>query len=164
MMRGALALLAAGCCVALGGRAARRLEQREKLLNAWDGALMRMEGAVTHSGEGLKDVLRRGVGQGTEMLSALARDLQRTPAADPEALIAALPWDERMTEMERDTLRECLLSLFSPSLEQQARAIAYCREQWAVFRRKGRETRERDGRLYAGLGWLAGAAAFILLC
>ena len=85
-MNGLYALAAAGSCAALGMSAARRLTRREALLTAWDGALLRMEGAVTHSGMGLTDVLRQGMGEGNAALEELIRRLSRTPAAAPEAL------------------------------------------------------------------------------
>ena len=163
-MRMGAAVLAAAACVALGAWAARRLARREDLLNAWDSALIRMEGAITHSGAGLRDVLKIGAGQQIPLLSELARRMEESPAAAPGELIAALPWDPLLTPPEKETLLQCLEGLFSPSLTQQAQAVAYAREQWSVFRRISREVREKNGRLYWHLGWLSGAALFILLC
>ena len=163
-MNGIVALLAAGACAALGMAAARRLAMRERALNAWEGALMRMEGAVSHSGDGLRDVLKKGAGEDNAVLRQLIDRMEAAPAAPSEALIRELNWESVLSDAEKETLAACLLSLFSPSLAQQAQAIAYAREQWAVFRLKGREARERDGKLYISLGWLAGAAVFILLC
>ena len=157
------AMAAAGACVTLGMGASGRLAQREALLNTWDGALTRMEGAVTHSGAGLIDVLKKGAGEDCPVLAELSRRLAQAPAADPAALVKDLPWDGLLSPAERETLSACLLSLFAPTLTQQARAIAAAREEWAVFRRQCREKRDRDGKLYASLGWLGGAAAFILL-
>ena len=163
-MNGLYALAAAGSCAALGMSAARRLTRREALLIAWDGALLRMEGAVTHSGMGLTDVLRQGMGEGNAALEELIRRLSRTPAAAPEALTDGLPWDELLTAPERETLVACLRGLFCPTLEQQAQTIAAARSRWTALLGRCREKREKDGRLYASLGWLGGAAAFILLC
>ena len=78
--------------------------------------------------------------------------------------ISALPWDALLSPAERETLSACLRSLFSPTLTQQAQALSAARDQWAVFLRLCREKREKDGKLYVSLGWLGGAAAFILLC
>ena len=49
-MQAIIALLAAAACVALGALAANRLSLREKMLDAWDGALLRMEGAAARGG------------------------------------------------------------------------------------------------------------------
>ncbi len=162
-MNGLYALAAAGACAALGMSASRRLVRREALLAFWDGALLRMEGAVTHSGAGLIDVLRQGAGEKCGVLEELIRRLVASPAAPPEALIGSLPWDELLSSAERDALSACLRGLFSPTLTQQAQAIAATRDTWALLLRRCREKRERDGRLYVSLGWFAGAAAFILL-
>ena len=163
-MNGLLALAAAGACTALGMSASRRLAKRCALLAAWDGALLRMEGAVTHSGAGLIDVLKQGAGEENAVLKELIRRLLEIPAASPEQLTAALPWDELLSADEREILAACLRGLFSPTLTQQAQAIALARDQWAVLLRRCREKREKDGKLYISLGWLGGAAAFILLC
>ena len=163
-MNGLCALAAAGGCAALGMNASRKLAQREALLTRWDGALLRMEGAVTHSGAGLIDVLRQGAGEGNAVLEELIRRLLASPAASQETLTEALPWDELLSPAEQETLSACLRGLFSPTLTQQAQALAAARDQWAVLLRRCREKREQDGKLYVSLGWLAGAAAFILLC
>ena len=163
-MNGLLGLAAAGACAAWGMGASRRLARRCALLTAWDGALLRMEGAVTHSGAGLTAVLKQGTGEENAVLEALIRRMDASPAASPEALTVGLPWDELLAPDERETLSACLRGLFSPTLTQQAQALAAARDQWAVYLRRCREKRERDGKLYVSLGWLGGAAAFILLC
>ena len=163
-MNGLYALAAAGGCAALGMNASRKLAQREALLTRWDGALLRMEGAVSHSSAGLMAVLRQGAGEGNAVLEELVRRLLASPAASQETLMESLPWDELLSSAERETLSACLRSLFSPTLAQQAQALAAARDQWAVHLRCCREKREQDGKLYVSLGWLAGAAAFILLC
>lgn len=159
-----LALLAAAACIALGLLAAGRLSARERALNAWEGALRRMEGAVAQGGQGVAQVLRRGAGDNVPMLQEAAGLLEKEPALAPEALISRLAWDPLLTPAERDVLREGLAGLFSPSPELQLRALGYAREQWALFLRLGREALEKNARLYASLGWLAGAAVFILMC
>ena len=163
-MNGLLALAAAGGCAAVGMGASRRLAKRCALLTAWDGALLRMEGAVTHSGAGLIDVLKQGAGEGNAALDELILRMRKSPAASPEALTDSLPWDELLSPDERETLSACLRGLFTPTLTQQAQALAAARDQWAVHLRRCREKREQDGKLYVSLGWLGGAAAFILLC
>jgi stage III sporulation protein AB len=163
-MNGLLALTAAGACAVLGMNASRKLVQREALLAAWDGALWRMEGAVAHSGAGLMDVLKQGAAEENAVLNELIRRLLASPAASPEALTAALPWDEPLSPEEGETLRACLRGLFSPTLPQQAQALSAARSQWAEHLRRCREKQEKDGKLFVSLGWLAGAAAFILLC
>ncbi len=163
-MNGLLALAAAGGCAALGMRASRRLARRCALLTAWDGALVRMEGAVTHSGAGLMAVLKQGAGEENAVLRELIRRMEASPAASPEALTEGLPWGELLAPEERETLAACLRGLFCPTLTQQAQALSAARDQWAVYLYRCREKREQDGKLYVSLGWLGGAAAFILLC
>ena len=163
-MNGLLALAAASGCAAFGMSASRRLSKRCALLTLWDGALLRMEGAVTHSGAGLMAVLRQGAGEEIPVLNELIRRMDQSPAVSPEALTDGLPWDELLSPDERQTLTACLRGLFCPTLTQQAQALSAARDQWAVFLRLCREKREKDGKLYVSLGWLGGAAAFILLC
>ena len=163
-MNGLFALTAAGACAVLGMNASRNLTQREAVLTAWDGALSRMEGAVNHSGAGLMDVLKQGAAEENTVLHALIRRMLSSPAASPEALTNGLPWDEPLFSEERETLAACLRGLFSPTLAQQAQALSDARNQWTAYLRRCREKREKDGRLYVSLGWLGGAAAFILLC
>ena len=163
-MQAIIALLAAAACVALGALAANRLSLREKMLDAWDGALLRMEGAAARGGSPLPQILRQGAGGRVPLLREAADRLEKEPALSPAALLPLLRWDGLMTPAEKGALEECLLSLFSPNPEAQIRALSYAREQWALFRRVGREAREKNARLYASLGWLSGAALFILMC
>lgn len=155
------AALAAAACVALGMGASRRLSLREKILSQWDAALLRMKGALDR-GESLNHVLREGKGEPT--VDALSQRMAESPALPPEQLLRDLPWNDALSSPEREALGECLLALFSPSLSQQAEALAYARAQWSPFPLKARAAREKDGKLYVSLGWLAGAALFILLC
>ena len=158
------ALLAAGACAAGGRAAALRLEKREKLLRQWEGALSRMERMVERGGAPLTETLRRGAGERVDLLNHLADVLEASPAQDPAEAVARLSWEALLSAPEKETLIECLLSLFSPDTETQARALGYARTQWTVFCRSAREIREKNSRLYASMGWLAGAGVFILLC
>ena len=156
-----LAILGAGACVALGLSAANRLNRREETLQAWENALLRMDAAITHSAASLSEVLHRG---GMPALLELRRRLEAMPAASTEALLSDLPWENALLPPELDTLQNCLSLLFSPSLQEQAQALAYARSQWTVYRKASREALDKNARLYASLGWLGGAAVFILLC
>ncbi|MCR4885442.1 MAG: stage III sporulation protein AB [Clostridiales bacterium] len=86
------------------------------------------------------------------------------PAADGEEAIRALPWPAAFSPEEKAALTECLLGLFSPEKESQLRALQRAGEQWRRFSLATRESREKNAALYRKLGWLAGAAVFILLC
>ena len=156
--------MTAGACAAMGRAAGGRLIIRERALNDWEGAFSRMEGAAAHLTDGLPALLRRGDGGRVPALNALADRLEERPAALPEELTESLPFEDCLTPAERDTARECLLGLFAPTRDQQLRALGYAREQWAHFRQTSREKREKNGKLYVTLGWLAGAALFILMC
>lgn len=159
-----LAFLGAAACIALGMLAADRLSQRERLLNAWEGALQRMEAAISLGGLNLPGVLRKGAGENVPLLSRAAALLEEQPALSHQALLSRLDWTGLLTPAERETLQECLTGLFAPAPQMQLQALQYAREQWALFRRIGREAQENNARLYASLGWLAGAAVFILMC
>ena len=132
------ALLAAGACAAAGYGAKAKLEKPE--------------------------TLRRGAGERIELLKCLAERIETCPAQAPEEAVARLPWDSLFTASEQETLADCLLSLFSPDPETQLRALRYVRSQWVADCRAARASREKNGGLYASLGWLAGAGVFILLC
>ena len=158
------ALLAAGGCVALGMQASEGLNKREKLLRDWDGALARMETVIRQGGAPLTEVLRRGAGDSVAPLAALAAEIKTAPAQAPEAFLSRLSWDGLWTPAEKEALAECLEALFSPVPEAQVRALTQARQELALARSAAREKREKNGRLFVSLGWLAGAAAFILLC
>ena len=160
-MRFVPAALAAAACVALGSGASRRLTLRQQALNRWNGALLRMEGALRRGGD-VKRALKEGAGE--PALDALAQRMEENPALPPDSLLQSLPWDALLSASERDVLKDCLLKLFSPYLDQQTEALNYARSQWTPLVRKARAEREKDGKLYVSLGWLAGAALFILLC
>ncbi len=158
------ALLAAGACAAAGCGASRRLEKREGLLRDWGEALSRMERAVERGGEALTETLRRGAGDRVETLNRLAVSIEANPAQAPEDALARLARDPLLTSREEETLADCLLMLFSPDRETQLRALSDARRQWAANCAAAREARQKNGRLYVSLGWLAGAGVFILLC
>ena len=159
-----LALGAAACCVMLGAVSARRLSQRTEALNAWDGALIRMEGAVTHLGAATVRVLEIGAGDDVPLLDDLAEDMRARPGDTPRERVKALAFPALLSSQETAILRDCLQGLFLPTLGQQAQAIALAREQWTPRLLQARSDQAAKNRLYRGLGWLAGAAAFILLC
>ena len=160
----AAAFLAAAVCVIAGYRAARRLDEREKEIGVWEEKLIRLEGELRLGGEALPALLRRGSAGEKDVLGALADRMEQHPAADAEGLLPSLPWPASLSPEEREALTECLRGLFSPEKEGQLRAVRRARGQWARFGLKCRESREKNAALYRKLGWLAGAAAFILLC
>lgn len=163
-MSAAVACLAAAACVAAGYRAARRLDEKAKEIEAWEEKLIRLENELRMGGAALPAMLRRGSAGEQDILSALADQMEKNPAADAEGLLLSLPWPVSLSPEERKALAECLRGLFSPEKEGQIRAVRRARGQWARFAQKCRESREKNAALYRKLGWLAGAAAFILLC
>ena len=46
----------------------------------------------------------------------------------------------------------------------QKKALAQAQEKWRGFARAAREAADKNRRLYCSLGFLGGAALFILLC
>ena len=161
----ALAVLGAVACVALGINAAGRLNRREAVLRAWENALLRMDAAVNHSAAPLEEVLRRGAADDNlPVLTGLMQRLNTMPASSAAELLDGLPWEDTLLPPELGTLKDCLSSLFSPSLQTQSQALAYAQSECRMYRQSCREAREKNARLYISLGWLGGAAVFILLC
>ena len=157
----ALALLGAGACVALGMSAANRLNLREAGLQTWENALLRMDAAVNNSAAPLVEVLRRGAADNLPVLLELISRLETRPASSASELLDRLPWEDTLLPAEKETINDCLTALFSPS---QSQALAYAQSQWRMYRQSCREARDKNVRLYTSLGWLGGAAVFILLC
>ena len=161
----ALAVLGAVACVALGINAAGRLNRREAALRAWENALLRMDAAVNHSAAPLEEVLRRGAADDNlPVLTELLQRLNTMPASSAAELLDGLPWEDTLLPPELGTLKDCLSSLFSPSLQTQSQALAYAQSECRMYRQSCCEAREKNARLYISLGWLGGAAVFILLC
>ncbi len=161
----ALAVLGAVACVALGINAAGRLNRREAALRAWENALLRMDAAVNHSAAPLEEVLRRGAADDNlPVLTGLMQRLNTMPASSTDELLDGLPWEDTLLPPELGTLKDCLSSLFSPSLQTQSQALAYAQSECRMYRQSCCEAREKNARLYISLGWLGGAAVFILLC
>ena len=161
----ALALLGAGACVALGMSAANRLNRREAVLQTWESALLRMDAAVNNSAAPLNEVLRRGAADDNLLvLTELLSRLETLPASSASELLDRLPWEDTLLPAEKETINDCLTALFSPSLQTQSQALAYAKSQWRMYRQSCREARDKNVRLYTSLGWLGGAAVFILLC
>jgi len=159
-----LAALAAIACIFLGMMAANRLTAREKLLSSWEEILERLEVQLNRGGDDLPRLLNDCArGTGTCLEKAAAR-LEKEDALPGEQWLSQLEWEPLLTPSEKDTLKKCLEGLFAPYLEQQLQAVLYARELWARFRRISREAHENNTRLYVSLGWLAGAAVFILIC
>ena len=160
----ALALLGASACVALGMSAANRLNRREEALQVWENALLRMDAAVNHNAAPLEEVLRRGAGDNLPVLLELISRLETRPASSVSELLDGLSWEDTLLPAEKETIKDCLIALFSPSLQTQSQVLAYAQSQWRMYRQSCREAREKNARLYTSLGWLGGAAVFILLC
>ena len=158
------AALAAAVCVGGGLLSAQRLAARLRAMENWERALMHMRCALETEAAALPALLAAGAAQGPAALSGLKKLLDTAPAQEPSLLLAALPHDPLLTEPEAAALRACLSGLFAPTPAAQLQALTYAQAQWARFCQDARERQKRSGRLYPQLGWLAGAAVFILLC
>ena len=144
--------------------AANRLNLREAGLQTWENALLRMDAAVNNSAAPLVEVLRRGAADNLPVLLELISRLETRPASSASELLDRLPWEDTLLPAEKETINDCLTALFSPSLQTQSQALAYAKSQWRMYRQSCREARDKNVRLYTSLGWLGGAAVFILLC
>ena len=65
---------------------------------------------------------------------------------------------------ETAALRDALSGLFAATAGPQKKALAQAQEKWRGFARAAREAADKNRRLYCSLGFLGGAALFILLC
>ncbi len=158
-----LALAAGVVCAGAGHGSARYLSAREERLAAWETGLSCLEGMLRRGGGELPGMLRRA-GEKLPALLMLADRLEQCPAAPPERLTEGLPRDPLLEEKEMEALLSCLPALFSPDGESQLSAVSRSWEEAARLRTAAREGKEKNSRLYLRLGYLAGAAAFIMLC
>ena len=158
------ALLAAGGCALLGALCARRLDARERAMEFWENALARMASAVETGGAGLPEILRAGADGGENTLAQAARLLEEKPALSQGDWLSALVWEPLLTERETAALRDALSGLFAATVGPQKKALAQAQEKWRGFARAAREAADKNRRLYCSLGFLGGAALFILLC
>lgn len=158
------AALAAAVCVGGGMVSARYLSARVRTLEGWERALLRMRCVLEKGGAALPALLTAGAARGPDMLATLTTLIETAPAQAPAALLSALPRDPLLTAEEQEALFSCLAGLFAPTPAEQLQALSYTQTQWTPLCREARERLSRGGRLYPQLGWLAGAAVFILLC
>ncbi len=158
------ALLAAMACVGAGLLSSRHLQARLRTLESLEQALAQMRCALETGGAALPEILEAGAAQGAEAPKALKTLLSAAPAQSPQALLDRLPLNPHLTAAEEATIRQCLFALFSPVPAAQAQALRYAQAKWTLFCQAAREQQQKNGRLFQQLGWLAGAAVFILLC
>lgn len=160
-MQGTVSFLALIACGALGVLSARRVSRRLDTAEQWDAALRRMESAAAQ-GRTLPDILRAGAESGAACLDVGAKLLEDTPALSPDAWLARLPWDGLLLPREQAILSACLSALFSPSRDEQTLFLRTAQSQWQEVVRACRQAQQTKARLYRQLGWLGGAALFIL--
>ncbi|MBR6186522.1 MAG: hypothetical protein IKQ41_09710 [Clostridia bacterium] len=158
------ALGAAASCAALGAHFSRRLSRRLEALSQWDKALSALEGAVRYQEMSALQAIDRGAREEGLTLPALSERMRARPCQSSAALLDGLPWHPLLPKEAQAALADCLLSLFEPTLPQQARGIALAKPPFTRCLRSAQAARDAYGRLYISLGWMAGAALFILLC
>lgn len=155
------ALIGALCCIMLGRKAAVTIREREKCLDQWHQAMIRMESTIEGGGLPLPGLLEAG---GIPWLAQAAKLLRENPALSPAEMLAAFPPEAHFTLPEREVIDDLIIGLFSPDRQRQLQAVRHGEEQWRYFLQRYRMKAEKNIRLYQSLGWLSGAAAFILLC
>lgn len=158
-----LALICALSCGALGGVMARRALARLRLAQDWEEALSRMQSAA-QQGNPLGEILRLGAGERLPVLKEAARSLALFPAQEAEEWLGKLAWDPLLLPQEKEILSSCLAGLFAPEKEGQLLSLRFAQERWRAVARRCEEEKEKNGKLYLHLGWLSGAALFILMC
>lgn len=156
-----MGLVGAGCCMALGLQQAGRAEKRGDDMESWERAMLKMAGAIEAGGRGLPEILEASE---IPQLQAGAQLLRQQPALSPEQWAEHLPRDEWLKPAEWALLRQGLMGLFAPLPAQQLREMAYARKRFTPLSAQAREEAGRRGKLYRALGWLGGAAVFILIC
>ncbi|MBE5787369.1 MAG: hypothetical protein E7324_07495 [Clostridiales bacterium] len=160
-MKALIALAAAAACVALGGISARRLALREEETRRWDRALMTLEGELEGGGLPLPQLMEKA---GVDTLKTGAQLLRDHPGLSPEEMGARLSPPPLLTPPEWQIILTALRGLFAPTVPQQLMGLRHARGEWARALETCRTAAEKNIRLYQSLGWLSGAAVFILLC
>ena len=160
-MRMIPAFVGAICCIALGMIAGKRIRDRENCLSEWEKALMHMEGALQTGGMAVPELMAAG---NMPFLVRAAEQLKKNPSMTAGQLFALLPADVPLTHPERDVISALFAGIFAPDRERQLQSVLYARQQMARYAGIYREGAEKNIRLYQSLGWLSGAAAFILMC
>lgn len=158
------ALGAALSCAALGTLSSRRLSRRVDALSQWDKALLAMEGSVKYRQVSAREAVEQGAREEGVTLPALAERMRTRPGQTPGALLDGLPWHPLLPPEAKAALSDWLFALFLPTLPQQEQGMALAR---ALFDRSVQDSQAAQksyGKLSVSLGWLAGAALFILLC
>ena len=161
-MRAVFAFLCLIACGAIGTLSGSRVSRRLSAAARWDGILYRMEASAAR-GHPIAEILLSAAEKEDQALLQSARLLQKTPAISQEAWLAAFMWDDLLTPKERSILRGGLAALFSPSREEQTKGLREARRQWNTVLSACEKDGQRLGRLYRQLGWLGGAALFILM-
>ncbi len=156
-----LALTASVACAALGTLYSRRLRDRDTLVRRWGEALESMESAVLRGCDLVQVLLsfRESV-----FLKQAAARLDACPTESPAEWAAALPWEEGLLPRERETLAQCLRGLTAPNQDMQLLSLRSARRQWQDVMKESRRAKDAWGTLAVKLGWLSGAALFILMC
>lgn len=161
--RAFFALTAAALCAGKGLKERNRLCRREETLSWWLSALRRLHEAFSLRGASIPQALLFSSGGEDNPLSQLAKALSEAPSSDVQGMIGGLSFDPLLSMEEVSALKGCLLSLFSPELSCQASAASRAAGQFEEYLNLAAEKRGRLGKTYTSLGFLAGAALFILL-
>jgi len=98
-----------------------------------------------------------------DSLKKAALLLQEHPGLSGKEVSARLIREKSLTESEWQVICQLIQGLFAPDREGQSAAIRCARDQLTRFSALAREAAEKNIRLYQSLGWLSGAAVFILL-
>ncbi len=161
-MRLILSLTAAGACVLMGLCRAARLQAREKTLEEWGEAMARMESLVTHFSPPIPEILHEG-GACAPTLHTLETQYALAPAQGLKQLWRALPREAPLKDEEWALLGDCVGGLGETTATRQKEALRRAREKWSPLMVSARKARERGVKMYCSLGWLGGAAVFILM-
>lgn len=161
-MRLILACTCAVCCAGLGVFSALRLDRRAAVTRVWANALRRMESAAAHLSLPLEDLLRYGAGDEVPALSRMADALSARPQMGAGALIPDRP--PEMAPSEWREIDRCLSALDGENRLLQLEALRQARLFLTPLCRKAAADASRLKKARLAVGFLSGAALFILLC
>lgn len=165
-LMGALAVI--GACLALGSYRAAELRARARLLSALCSALELLSSEITCRLTDLPDAAERlslgGPAASRDFFAMLAQRMERIGERGFSEI-----WDECVAELpslaeaERSALCELGLALGRYGAQEQAQAIALCRDTLGAAAERESGEAARGGKLATSLGLTVGLLLAVLL-
>ncbi len=157
----AAVVMGAGC-VCAGLWAGLRLRRRAAHLRAWQQALTNMHAACAYARSNSAQVLRAGAAEIGELLP-IARAVE-LDGADAAVLFERMEKSVFLHQEEQQVLLSVMRALAGGGREEQASALRFALDRFAVFCEKSETKRDADAQMYITLGLLGGMCVFLILC